>query len=250
MRCLWCAILVGVLAVWPAGPARGQGGPPLFTDDPDTPGAGKWEINLGWTLLRGHRERTQEMPHLDLNYGLGDRNQLKYEASWLVLDEAGRSRRSGLSNSLVGWKFRFLDQVPNGVNMGVYPQLGFNNPTSSVRRGIARKGADLLLPVVASRRFGPVTLDAEFGYDWVSHGPDEWIYGFATGWELTERFEATGEIYGMFEPGFRNHQPLINFGGRATLTEHLKLLFALGHGLRDTRESPGLIAYLGLQFLF
>jgi len=29
-------------------PARafGQGGPPLITDDPDTPGPGYWEINL------------------------------------------------------------------------------------------------------------------------------------------------------------------------------------------------------------
>jgi len=26
--------------------ARAQGGPPMVTDDPDTPGDGHWEINL------------------------------------------------------------------------------------------------------------------------------------------------------------------------------------------------------------
>ena len=40
-RCLGLAILM--VAV---GAARAQGGPPLVTDDPDTPGDGHWEINL------------------------------------------------------------------------------------------------------------------------------------------------------------------------------------------------------------
>jgi hypothetical protein len=46
-----------VIALWPAA-AWAQGGPPLMTDDPDTPGPGYWEINVA-TLLET-RPRTPD----------------------------------------------------------------------------------------------------------------------------------------------------------------------------------------------
>jgi len=59
--------------------AQGQGGPPMVTDDPGTPGGGHWEINLAWTGEHSSGETTQDAPLLDLNYGVGDRLQVKYE---------------------------------------------------------------------------------------------------------------------------------------------------------------------------
>jgi len=41
-----------------------QGGPPLITDDPGTPGDGKWEINLALTAEKRRRERSYESPLL------------------------------------------------------------------------------------------------------------------------------------------------------------------------------------------
>jgi hypothetical protein len=55
-----------------AGRAYGQGGPPLITDDPGTPGDGKWEVNAAFTHERAGRERVYEAPLLDVNCGLGD----------------------------------------------------------------------------------------------------------------------------------------------------------------------------------
>jgi hypothetical protein len=40
-------------------------GPPLITDDPDTPGDGRWEINLPITLEQSRDQRTFEAPLLD-----------------------------------------------------------------------------------------------------------------------------------------------------------------------------------------
>ena len=66
--------------------ARGQGGPPLITDDPGTPGPGKWEIQFSFAHERSQNERVYEAPLLDINYGVGERIQLKYEVTYLTVD--------------------------------------------------------------------------------------------------------------------------------------------------------------------
>ena len=53
-----------------------QGGPPMLTDDPDTPGSGNWEINLAYIEERNRLERFRSVPHVDVNYGLGSESSL------------------------------------------------------------------------------------------------------------------------------------------------------------------------------
>jgi hypothetical protein len=50
-----------------------QGGPPLLTDDPGTPGNRKWEINIANTQFFSPGENEIETPLLDINYGLVSR---------------------------------------------------------------------------------------------------------------------------------------------------------------------------------
>ncbi len=45
-----------------------QGGPPLITDDPGTPGHGHWEINLAVTAEKRGGARSYESPLLDINF--------------------------------------------------------------------------------------------------------------------------------------------------------------------------------------
>ena len=81
------------------GVARAQGGPPFKTDDPETPGNKHWEINFGWLGERSAGEGSYSVPDVDLNYGLGDRIQLKFELPIVIyeirnsLGKPGRSRR-------------------------------------------------------------------------------------------------------------------------------------------------------------
>ena len=50
------ALLVAVAScALGASEALGQGGPPMITDDPGTPGNGKWEINLAIAFEHRHR---------------------------------------------------------------------------------------------------------------------------------------------------------------------------------------------------
>jgi hypothetical protein len=93
----WIALILGRTAQ-----VFAQGGPPLLTDDPGTPGNKNWEINIASTHFRSPGEREIEAPLLDINYGLGDRIQLKYEVPYLFDSDQGAPYLSALGNSLIG----------------------------------------------------------------------------------------------------------------------------------------------------
>ena len=69
--------------------ANGQGGAPMITDDPGTPGDGNWEFNIASTREHAESTTAHEAPLLDINYGLGDRVQLTFEVPWIVIHESG-----------------------------------------------------------------------------------------------------------------------------------------------------------------
>jgi hypothetical protein len=102
-----------------------QGGPPYRTDDPETPGNKHWEINFGFIGARNPASGSYQVPDFDINYGLGDRLQLKYEIP-IAIEEtrpapstnplspsAQEQVIGGLGESLLGIKWRFYEHHPN-----------------------------------------------------------------------------------------------------------------------------------------
>src|SRR5436309_14933529 len=168
-------LLLFLLAVCVAAlPQRivAQGGPPLLTDDPETPGNGHWEINVAWTLSQKQNERLFAIPMIDINYGLGQRIQLKAEVPWLVLQERRGGIQSGIGSANFGVKWRFLDKDRHGFAMSTYPQREIRTSASSVRRGIIEQGGELGFAVEISRRLGAVTINCEVGYQVVQRDED------------------------------------------------------------------------------
>src|SRR5438552_4583782 len=228
-----------------------QGGPPLRTDDPETPGNGHWEINVAWTLSQKRNEHLFAIPLIDINYGLGQHIQLKAEVPWLVLKERRGGTQSGIGSANFGVKWRFLDKDRHGFAMSTYPQLEIRTSGSSVRRGLIEQGGELLLPVEMSRKLGPVTINGEVGYQVVQREKDEVLYGLVVGGEINKRLELVGEIHGTAKRNFAGNEPIFNVGGRFTMSEHYTLLFSTGRSLRrDATGQPTLLAYVGCQFNF
>jgi hypothetical protein len=128
-------------------PLEAQGGPPYYTNDPRTPGHLKWEINVGYMPFLSPAQSTTHTPDLDLNFGLGDRIQLTCEVAWLRLDLHPAPPKYGLSQDVLGVKWRFYDNAERGFAISVFPQASINNPTRSVERGLVPPGASLTLPV-------------------------------------------------------------------------------------------------------
>ena len=227
-----------------------QGGPPLITDDPETPGNGHWEINVAWTLSQKRNARLFGIPLLDVNYGVGEHLQLKAEVPWLVLRERGAKTQSGIGSANFGVKWRFLDKDRHGFAMSTYPQLEIRTSASSVRRGLIEQGGELLLPVEISRELGPVTIDGELGYQVVQRDKDEVLYGLVVGGEINKRLELVGEIHGTAKRNFAENELIFKFGGRFKMNKHYTLLFSTGRSLRAVTGQPTLLAYVGCQFNF
>ena len=227
------------------GFVHAEGGPPMLTDDPGTPGDGHWEINLAWTSQRASSSHQDEFPLADINYGSGDRLQLKFEMPWIV--ESGGAN-NGFGSALIGVKWRFVDQGEDGWQVSTYPQVGFRPP------GLHRAASDpftpgRLLPLEVQRDFGGFDAGFEIGREWaVPDGGDGWIAGVDAGHKFSDRFELIGELHDETVGGEGAHELAFNVGARQTLSGHLTLLASLGTDLDNTIGPRNRwLSYLGLQ---
>jgi hypothetical protein len=242
---------VGLLVSLAVPSLRAQGAPPFSTNDPETPGAGKWEVNLLGSFGRRPGERSVEGPTLDLNYGIGDRWQVSYEISRLSLRADGQPKLSGWSNSAAGLKWRFLDGGEEASNVSVYPQIEFNTPGSSSRRkGLVDADTTLTLPVQAQREVGAFTVVGEIGHAVHFHRHDEWFAGIAVGRKFGAHLEAGVELFGHGSEHLSRSDLLLNFGARLAVDERNGLVLALGRELHNHFEPrASFVGLIGWQFL-
>jgi hypothetical protein len=227
-----------------------QGGPPYYTNDPGTPGHLNWEINLGYMPFLYNNQSVSHTPDVDINFGVGDRIQLTYESAWLRVQNPSSKAEYGMNQSNPGVKWRFYDAGENGLSVSVFPQLFLNNPDDAVRRGITPASQSFLLPIEFSRKFGPVDVDYELGYQFVHQGPDGWLTGLVVGHDFTPKFEADVELYaqGTFHP--TQNQPTIDFGGRYKIHRPIIFLFMAGRSLEPNRSNQSyFLGYFGIQVL-
>ncbi|MGC2321966.1 MAG: hypothetical protein WA463_04985 [Terriglobales bacterium] len=228
-----------------------QGGPPFITDDPGTPGDGNWEINVALIAERHPDERIFNAPLLDINYGLGPKLQLNYQLPYLVVGTDGGPTRSGLGKSLAGVKWRFYENEDKGLEISTYPHFEFNNPTSSVERGLVDRGARLFLPLEVTKRVGPFIINPEAGYWFAADKGAAWASGVVVAREVSKRLELDGELYATANTNGSSHWTTFDGGGRCKIGGPIVLLFMAGRSFRGaTRGQPSLFGYLGVQFLF
>lgn len=224
-----------------------QGGPPLLTDDPGTPGNQNWEINLGYTADRQPGDNYYETPILDMNYGWGDRVQLKYEMPYVYNSTNNGPLLSGPGDSKFGVKIRFFQNEKLDLNISTYPQVELNNTQNSVRRNLVYQGPLFLLPVEVTKKVGPVDVDLEVGR-WFTQQQNYWISGLALGHQATRRLEVLGEVYSDSTPvGPRDNT--FDFGGRYRLNRNSLVLFMAGRSFSPPSSGQSqFIGYFGMQF--
>ena len=251
ISCLLFVLLALALPPVAPEPLSAQGGPPLLTDDPGTPGPGRWEINMAFTVEREQSSWLLESPLLDLNYGWGERIQLKLEVPWIVRNHDVQETQTALGSSRMGVKWRFHGDEKSPVAVSIYPQLTVNNPGPAARRGLVDQGTQMLLPVELVHGVGPIRLNAEFGLNLQSREHNQWLYGLAFGYEASSKLELLGEVHDISFTNFRENELVFDVGGRRKLTRLNTLLFTLGRSLPGATNSvPHFFAYTGVQFSF
>jgi hypothetical protein len=121
-------------------------------------------------------------------------------------------------------------------------------------------GPQLLIPVEANAKIGPLHLSGEYGY-WFSNKnvPPSWIRGVIVGHELERRIEVDLELYDqsdtkatVIEPKVR--ETTLGVGVRAPIVKNRSVWFLCMAGtsvmpVTRTNGQPTWIATIGLQFL-
>jgi hypothetical protein len=229
---------------------RAQGGPPMITDDPGTPGDKHWEINVAWTEQEMRGSTLVGLPLLDANYGVGDRLQLNYQASWNVLRTSGAESTSGMSDSQLAVKWRFYDAGEDGLKISMFPRFSFLDPGSdSDRRGTAESSPAFLLPFEVLKDFGSFSVNADLGHIFSADADERgWTYGLCVGRNVTKHWELDAEVHFNSSDRLQENETIVNVGTRYDLSENVTVLLAIG---KDTNNSLGplitLLSYVGVQ---
>jgi hypothetical protein len=236
------------------GIALGQGGPPMITDDPETPPPGHWEDNVG-LVTTAARDGSWEAdaPQVDLNLGWTDRLYVKYETAWVVVRDPRTGRRSGVGDSLVGFKWRFVEEPGEGWAISAYPKLQFNTGASAYRRGVVERNSGVQLPFEFQKALSEsIKLDFEIGYTGHTRHAAEadfWNEGLLLVKEVDKRLTVMAELYGLSDRRFRGNGLLANAGFNWSATSTFALIASAGPGLAGA-DRPKWIAYLGSQVTY
>jgi hypothetical protein len=223
----------------------GQGGPPLETDDPGTPGPGHVELNISVEGERQAGGSLYDAPRLDANVGVGTRMQLKFELPWRVATAPAGPTRSGVGNMLLGVKWRFAQL--GTVAVSTYPSLALGGSASARAKGLADSGATLLVPIEIAWDPGPVSLDAEAGYQ-RGQGVTEVVYGLAVARSVRPSLELLGECHGSAKSALAEEGVLCGAGFRWALESAMSLLAAYTTAVAGSVENrPDRRLYAGAQ---
>ncbi|MEY2440370.1 MAG: hypothetical protein QOI34_1755 [Verrucomicrobiota bacterium] len=223
----------------------------MITDDPGTPGNGRFEINLAVAFERRSDETSWDLPAIDFNYGVGERIQLTLQTAPVLLKRSDRGPIYGLGGTEAALKWRFLDEQKDGVSVSTFPRVIFNMLQSSVRRGLAEDGTRFQVPVQVAKTFGVIDLDFEWGPVASTLGRSEWLYGLVGGIEVTKTTKLMAELHGTSRMNFDRDVLAVNFGIRQTLSEHCIFIGSLGHEVHTPGGDPlAFIGYCGLQLLY
>ena len=222
----------------------------MLTDDPGTPGPNKWEINVGWTTQHAPGSTESEAPQLDLNYGIGERIEVTYFASYLNLQESGEPSRWGMSDSELACKWRFYDAGEKGLQVSVYPQVNFLTPTShSDRRGLADGNTSYELPLEFEKDSELVNVDVDFGHVFaLGKEQDGWFGGLCLGKELKKGWELDAEVHVNADSRVGKTEVIGNVATRIDLAENYTLMLLLGRDLSNQLgPKASFMSYVGLQ---
>src|SRR5438552_16775931 len=120
-----------------ASSAFAQGGPPMITDDPGTPGNKKWEINLALAFEHRPGETSYDLPAIDLNYGVGEHVQLTLQTAPVLLKRGGHGPIGGIGRTEAALKGGFVEEEGNGVDTSVVSRNLLKVVESFMGRGLS-----------------------------------------------------------------------------------------------------------------
>ena len=220
-----------------------QSSPPLLLNDPGTPGAGKWEINVMTSLEHSAVNDEWQILIFDINYGLGDRSQITVALPYIVDRDRGIRVWLGYDGVEFGFKYRFLDK-----SEFLNSDFSFNPKVYSPFK--TEEGSEFILPLEWHRTWSNVGLTAEIGHVWVQGESNRWEGGVGIA-IFFERVQLFGEWHtSVRKAPFDLGEPMVNIGLSWKWLENVSLYFSIGKSLFYHEEETNFWSLGGIQFLF
>jgi len=240
------AAILLALGAFHLNAAHAQGGPPMATDDPGTPGDGHWEINLAAVGTHMRDAWNVDVPDADINYGVGEHIQLNLDLPWTYTNADGHWR-AAIGDTSIAVKWRFLDADAHGFELSTYPRYQSSLSSYAERIGVASPDAEFFLPLEVATKFQAFEIAADLGRHFVQHEDSFWSAGIVVGHACgSEEVQCLAEIHREWRPG--DAQTLVNFGLRWKLTDSLTFLGAAGREFGHASEDQArAVIYLGVQ---
>ena len=222
--------------------------PPLVVDDPATPGCNTWEINVVVSTDVARNEKLFELPLLDINYGIGDDLQLKYEVP-NIREQTDKETKSAVGSSVAGVKYMFLENEEAGLQVAVYPQVEFNEKQSdSVKKGMAEVGNVTSLPILLSKKIGEtaagdVMLTGNVGYSSTNQheASDMMSAGIGIGAAIRSKLSFMADLVSeravsKNKDGIHEEMTRANFGVMTPIYKDMILFGSIGQSLHSSDD--------------
>ena len=203
--------------------------PPMQSDDTGTPGPGVWEVNLALNGDFAGSEHRIEGPLVDLNYGIGDAVQIKYEVPYVFQattdDDGNTVRQRGVGDSLFGVKYRFYDNRDTGLALAIYPQVQFRTPGAPAR--VSANATTYILPLLVTCEFEHAALTGNLGVE-LTAGERRYFASAGVGTRLSDRLALLGEMVGKNLNASDEKQVLANIGLVRKLADNRSISGSIG----------------------
>ncbi len=229
-------------------PCRAQAGPPMITNDPGTPGPGRWEVNIAATGSRAASGWAIAAPDIDLNYGVGERIQLSAHMPWNHQRDDAGTWLSGAGPVELAVRWRFLEQAQAGVSMAVQPRWVSSWSQAAIDRGLAPASDEFALPLQLAREYPWGGVGVELSRNFIEREPDEWQLGAYVARDCAHGIECLAELNATRTDG-GGTATIFNLGVRHDLGPNLKLMASAGRQLDGAEDRQQFLFYLGLQLL-
>jgi len=239
-------LIVTTASVW------AQGSPPFYTDDAGTVEKKHWELDLGISTEHSRNgDHSWQAPSIGLGYGFTDNIEIDYGVPLVVVRPAGETAKSGLGNSIAGVKWRFFEDNTAKLAVSVSPQVEFDNPTSSRRRGLVENNTEFVLPLQMQKSFGETETALNLGRTFHAREADEtdgWSAGVAAGRKISGRLHLGVEFYGEAARKFDQGFLLLNVGALYEFNERISFSASLGRGIAGA-DRPDFVGFVGVQLM-
>lgn len=223
-------------------------GPPFFTDDPAPVDFKHSEFYVFSTYDKTPDGKELAIPAFEYNYGALPDMQLHLMVPFARSEPNGEASQSGLGDTEVGVKYRFIQETETTPQVGIFPMAELD--TGDADKGLGNGKTWWRLPVWIQKSWGEWTTYGGGGYV-INHAEEQKSYPFA-GWllqkDIGEKWTLGGEVFARGKDTVDGQSTtLVNFGGYYKFTPDFNLLFSAGHSVDGEKHT---VAYLGLWWAF